>query len=167
MKDQILGRVALVFCHTVPRALHHPHQIEGNDHAKQCRRPKRPRRADLRVRSIDSLRSPFGLLSVVYLALLGSASTHNSALPFSIAASAPARVCHPLGKQGPFRREPPAADSEVRAPGGFAAFVAKSSLRSQRGVGRTLRVRSLDSRPHMECADHATLDTLAPESLLR
>ena len=43
-------------------------------------------RADLRVRSIDSLGSPFGLLSVVYLALLGSASTHGSALSFSLSA---------------------------------------------------------------------------------
>ena len=50
---------------------------------------------------------------------LTSSSAHGSALPFSLAASVPARACQIWCRQVLSERERPAADSEVRAPGGF------------------------------------------------
>ena len=66
-----------------------------------------------------------------------SASTHGSALPFSLAASVPVRVCRTQRGHVHLSRERPAADSEVRAPGGFglaALHSAKLSWESVAGL---------------------------------
>jgi hypothetical protein len=74
--------------------------------------------ADLRIRCIDSLRSPFGLLSVVFLALLGSAKTRSPATfqPPFIAHRRSQRVCGPERETPPAEWKRPAAGSEARAP---------------------------------------------------